>query len=55
MPRLLRLTRELTIEMSRDVEKPTLYINERTEEMITQSVNILINKFRDYARKISKD
>lgn len=50
MPRLLRLTRELTIEMSRDVEKPTLYINERTEEMITQSVNILINKFRDYSR-----
>lgn len=50
MPRLLRLTRELTIEISEDASKPTMYVNERAEEMITQSVNILINKFRDYSR-----
>lgn len=48
MPRLLRLTRELTLETNREIAEPTLYINERTEKMITQSVNILINKFRDY-------
>lgn len=56
MPRLLKLTRDLTIEISADASKPTMYVNERAEEMITQSVNILINKFRDYAnRKVSKD
>lgn len=48
MPRLLRLTRELTLETNREVAEPTLYINERTEEMITQSVNVLLNKFRNY-------
>ena len=50
MPRLLRLTRELTLETNSEVAKPTLYINERTEEMITQSINVLLNKFQSYAK-----
>lgn len=48
MPRLLRLTRELTLETNREVAEQTMYINERNVEMITQAVNVLLNKFRNY-------
>ena len=48
MPRLLRLTRELTLETNREVAEQTMYINGRNVEMITQAVNVLLNKFRNY-------